>query len=132
MAIFPQREQPQHLVHARLEHPPRQASEPAHQLQILSSRQVRVEVRFFRHIAHLALKADPVLADIVSLEENLSFARLDQSGEDFDGGALARAVGSDVAEDLARPYGEADSIHGRDAIVSLDQIADFEHGLATW
>ncbi len=127
MAVLPKREQPQHLVHTRLQNFAGQSAKPAHQLQVLAPAQVRIEVRLFGHITHLALETDPVRADIVALEENLSFGRLDQPGKHFDRRTLPGAVGPDVTEDFTRPDGEADTVHGRNPVVSLDQVAHFKH-----
>src|SRR5689334_19249424 len=84
-------------------------------------------MRLLGDIAHAALETDPVLPDVAAVKEDLSGGGLDQSGENFDGGALAGAVGPDVAEDLAGMNGEADTIHCRDAVKPLDQATNFEH-----
>jgi hypothetical protein len=43
--------------------------------------------------------------------------------KDLDGGRLARAVGTEEAEDLARPDLEIDAVDGCDVGVALDQAA---------
>src|SRR5262245_46115038 len=127
MAVLPQREEPQHLVHPRRQNLTGYSAKPADQVQILTPTQVRIEVRLFGNITHLALKAYPIRAHIVAPEENLPFGRLDQPGEHFDCRTLSSAVGPDVAEDFARTDGEADAVHGRNPVVSLDQVAYFKH-----
>src|SRR6185436_13444188 len=89
-----------------------------------------IERRLFREVTHLALDLGPVGADVLSLEENISAGRLDQSGEHFHGRAFAGSIGSHVPEDLAGTNGEADTIDRRNPVVALDQITDFKHANA--
>src|SRR6266446_7593253 len=84
-------------------------------------------MRLFGHVTHAALEADPVLAHIAAIEENLAVGRLDESSEHFHGGALTGAVRSDVTENLAGANREADAIHGGDTVIALDQTSHFEH-----
>ena len=67
-----------------------------------------------------------------AVEEDLAVGGLDQAGEHFDGGALARAVGAQIAEDLAGADDEADIVHHPDAVVSLHQIPHFQHGVLVY
>ena len=81
-------------------------------MQVLAAGKVRIEVRLLGHVADLPLEGSEIVVDAAALIEDLALGRLDQAGEHFHGGALRRAVGAQVAENLARPDGEADLPHG--------------------
>ena len=46
--------------------------------------------------------------------------------QDFHGGALARTVGSEKADDLTAPNRERDVTYGRRASVSFNQVFDLD------
>ena len=50
-----------------------------------------------------------------------------EAGQDAHGGALARAVGAEQADDLAAPDREGDIRYRGVARVALGQVGDFNH-----
>lgn len=64
----------------------------------------------------------------LAFEENAAVARLQQADENFDGGALPRPIGTQIAENLTRAYRETDVLNRWDAVVALGERLSFEHG----
>jgi hypothetical protein len=52
----------------------------------------------------------------------------DEASEHFHSRALAGSVGTEIAEDLAGADDEADALDDGDVLVTLGQVAHFEHG----
>jgi hypothetical protein len=61
------------------------------------------------------------------VEEDASAGGLEEAGEHLDGGALAGAVGAEIAQDLAGTDGEADRVHGGGTDEGLGEIEGFEN-----
>ena len=78
-----------------------------------------------RHLCKAALH-DLVGAhalDALALVQHIAGAGLQQTGNGFQGGGFARAVGTDQGDDLARIDGEGDILYGVDvAIVDVDAV----------
>ena len=54
------------------------------------------------HVAQAALESDQVVADILPSSSTLPALGSMRASDDLDGGRFARAVGAEVAGDLAR------------------------------
>ena len=83
--------------------------------------EVGIEAEGLRQVAglrtHLARRAAEDVGD--------AGGRFHHSGENLEGRGLARAVGADQAEDLARADFEVDSAHGFERAVALGEAASF-------
>jgi hypothetical protein len=64
-------------------HPRRQAAQLANHGDVLESRQMRVEMRFFRHIAEALLPGDEIPPDGFAIEDDFAGGRLDQARDDL-------------------------------------------------
>ena len=62
--------------------------------------------------------------DVEAGHPGRAFGGVGQGAEDLDGGGLARAVGPEEAEGLARPHVQVDAGHGLDLLEALDQSPD--------
>ena len=119
VAVVPESEGAEEFVHLGIEDAARHAAKPAHQLKILASGEVRVEVGLLRHVADAPLEGGEVLVHAASAVEDLTFGRLDQPGQHLHGGALAGSVGPEVAEDFAGLDRETDLADGGCVVVIL-------------
>jgi len=104
-----------------------QAAEPAHEEKIFQPAQMGVDLGLLGDIPQAAFIGQKVFADIPAAEENDSRGRLDQPGQDFDGRRFPGAVGAQIAQDLARPDGEADPVDGRKDVVFFRDLPKLEH-----
>ena len=94
---------------------------------------MRVEIRLLRDVADLPLVRDRILGQRAAVERDRPGARLEQADDDVDGGALAGAVGAEIADDLAALQLKADLVERQQAAVPLRQPSRFEHGVsARW
>jgi hypothetical protein len=84
-------------------------------------------MRLLGDVADAALEGGEIAVHAAALVEDLALGWVDEAGEHFDGGALPRPVGAEVAEDLARADGETDSADGGGVVVILGEGAGFEH-----
>ena len=128
MAILPQAEQPQQLVHLRIENVAAQSTKAPGELEILATGEVLIEVRFLGDVADAPLEGFHVLHDVLAVKQDLALRRLDETGEHLDRGALPGAVRSEIAENLAGLDREADAVHDGDSAVALFEVAYFQHG----
>ena len=69
---------------------------------VLVDREILVEAEALRHIAHMLLRRFRIGHGIDAIDGHRAAVRPHHAGEHAHGGGLARAVGSDEAEDLAR------------------------------
>ncbi len=63
VAIVPEPEGAEELVHLGLEHGARNSAEAAHQLQVFAAREMGVEVRLFGHVADALLEGGEIVID---------------------------------------------------------------------
>jgi hypothetical protein len=91
----------------------------ADHLQVLGAGEVRIEMRLLGDIADDLAVGHGVAIDRLAAKENLAVGGLDEAGDHFEGGGLARAVGPEIAGDLAGGRHEADVLHGGDARVAF-------------
>src|SRR5260370_41236462 len=97
---------------------------------MFASAEVRIEVRLFGHIADAALKGFAgfgIFADVVAIKRDFSGRGLKEANDHLDCGALAGAVGTEIAERFAAMNHEADMVDDRDARVTFGQVANFGH-----
>src|SRR5690348_10901133 len=98
---------------------------------MFASAEVRVEVRLFWHIADAAPKGFAgfgIVVDALAIQRDFAGGRLKQANDHFDRGALAGAVGTEIAERFAAMNLEAHMVDDRDTGVTFGQVANFEHG----
>jgi hypothetical protein len=127
VAIVPEADEAEEFVHFGFEDAAGKAAQAAGELEVFAAAEVGIEVGLLGDVAEAALEALQVAADILAVEEDASAGRLEQAGEHLDGGALAGAVGAEIAQDLARADGEADRVHGGGTDEGLGEIKGFEH-----
>ena len=105
-------------------------AELADEREILRPGQVGVEDGLLGDVANLRLVSQQIVADVLAVVEHGAARRLQQAGDDGDRRGLARAVGSEDAEDAARGDVEADVPDRGNGRVVLRQAARLEHGLS--
>jgi hypothetical protein len=66
--------------------------------------------------------------DAPAFKKNLAAIGLEETGNDLDGGRLARAIRADVADNFAGAEAEADVFDGGKTAVALAEGFDLEHG----
>ena len=101
MAVVPQADQAEQFVHLAVEREAGYPAETSGELQIFAAGEVRIEVRLLGDVADAALEGLEVAVDVLAVEEDVAGGRLEQAGEHLHGGAFARAVGTEIAENLA-------------------------------
>jgi hypothetical protein len=73
---------------------------------------------------------DRILGQRAAVERDRPGARLEQADDDVDGGALAGAVGTEIADDLAALQLKADPVEREQAAVPLGEPSRLEHGVS--
>ncbi len=132
VTVFPETDEPEKLVHFGFEDVPGYSAETPDKLEMFASAEVRIEVRLFGHVADAALKGFAgfgIFVDVVAIQRDFAGRGLQKADYHLDGGALAGAVGAEIAERFASMNHEADMVDDRDAGVTFGQIADFKHDL---
>jgi len=66
---------------------------------------------------------------VEAADRNSPTVKIAQAFENFDGGGLAGAVGSEQAENLAFFHIEADAADGFDVAVTLHEVFDLKNGI---
>jgi hypothetical protein len=111
------------------EHLLRPTAQPSHEHQVLDGSQMRVEVRLLGYVAKPSLVSDWIVGHPDAIEPDRSGTRIDETDDEIDGGALARSVWTEVAEDLAAADLERHAIEREEGSVSFAQSTGFEHVL---
>ena len=105
----------------------RNAAQPSNQLEVFSSREMRIQMGFFRNVTEASRECDAILEDVFAVKVDFTFAGINQSNQHFYGGALSRAVGAQISEDLPGTNVEGHVLHCWNAAVSLGQMPNFQH-----
>jgi hypothetical protein len=95
--------------------------------QIFESREMRINVRFFRDVAETPPVGDSMALDRLTVKQDLAGTGLDQSGDHFQSGGFAGAIGPQISGYLTGACDEADILYGGDAGVEFGDVAQFEH-----
>ena len=74
-----------------------------------------------------ALVFDEVVTDVAAVEIYVAARGLKQPDQHVDCGGLARTIGAEIAQHLARPDGKAHAFDSRNAGVVFGEVPDFEH-----
>jgi hypothetical protein len=88
-----------------------QAVQPGLGGQFLAHRHRRVDAAGLGHVADPAADAGRVADQVVPRHDGAARGGREQRGEHPQGGGLARAVGAEEAQDLARGHGQVDATH---------------------
>ena len=72
MAVVPEREEAQELVHLGLQDAARYVAQASHQLQILPAGEMRVKMRLLRDVADAPLERGEIVIDAVAPIEDLA------------------------------------------------------------
>src|SRR5690242_19732484 len=96
-------------------------AERGHHVEIFLTCEVGVEIRFLWHVAESFTVADEVLVDVLTVVEDLAVGGLEESGQHFDGGAFAGAVGAEVTQHLPGLKRKVDVPHGKDGTVEFGE-----------
>ena len=83
-------------------------AQPADQLEVLASRQERVEIRFLRHVAELMTEGDQIVAHVAAVVFDASRRGIDEPRHHAQRRRLAGSVWSEVADDFTGTQGEVD------------------------
>ena len=106
----------------------RNLAQPPDELELLATRQERIEVRLFRHVAEACAEADEVVGDVAAVEEHGPARWRQQPGQHADRRRLAGAVRPEVAEDVTGADGEAHRVDNRAA----GETANEARALRAW
>ena len=87
--------------------------EPGDEIEVLLDRQVLVEREPLGHVADLALDTAAAADDVVAEHRPLAGVRRQKPADHADRGGLARAVGAEKADDLARRHFQRDMVDHR-------------------
>ena len=96
-----------------------ETAETADEAQVLGSGQVRIEERFFGDVPELGLEAEEIRGHIAAVEPHVAGCRFEQARQHLDGGALARAIGTQQPEHLTGTDGERDVVDPDDRPVAF-------------
>src|ERR1700730_19256505 len=97
------------------------------EVEILANRELVVDAEEVGHVAEPAVNTLRFPAHVGAVDEGAAGGRLEKCGEDSQSGRLARAVGSDEAEDLSLRDAERDVVEGNPFSVQLGQAFDNDH-----
>jgi hypothetical protein len=131
VTVFPETNEPEKLVHFWFEGAARQSAEAPDKLEMFVSAEMRIEMRLFGHVADAALKGFAsfgIFVDVAAVKRDFAGCRLKEANDHLDRGALAGAVGTEIAERFAAMNHEADMVDNWDSGVMFRQVANFEHG----
>src|SRR5262249_39994052 len=119
----------QNLVDALAQIGAAQALRTAPVRKILVSGKIVIERDLLRHDAHAAPRLDTVLHHGGAHPANAPGGGRKQRRDASDGGGLAGAVGTQQAENLARPRSEGYVAYRHKVAVLFAELLDFDHGL---
>ena len=122
MALFAQAKALQHFLDARGDLGRRHVEQLGVQHQVLQHRQLAVQRKALRHIAHAAARGDVAGVHLVAEQRGPAFAGRHQAGQHLHRGGFAAAVGAEKAEDLAAPDPEVDMVHGDEVAKTHGQV----------
>ena len=128
VALVPQVEQLQHVVDDLL--PLALADLVGHREEIekLPDLHAVIHAEIVGHVAHALPHRHRVLRHAVAVDDSLAAAGLQQRGQKADRRALARAVGADEAEHLARADLEVQRLDRAEVAVVFAEVDQFDHG----
>ena len=86
-----------------------------------------VDAEAVGHVAHAPPHGQRVLAHAMAVDDPLAAGGLQQRGQEADGRALARPVGTDEAEHLAGLDLQVQLIDGQKVVVALAEVNEFDH-----
>ncbi len=104
------------------------AVERRDELEVLAAREVGVEARRLDEARDALERAHAVDHRVAPEEPRAAAARADQPEQHAQRRRLARAVGPEVAVDVARLDGQVDVVDRRDLAVGLDEAARLDDG----
>ena len=102
-------------------------AEPSDEREVFGTGQVGVQVGCLRHVPDAPPVAEDVAMDALAVDADLSSGRFEEPRHHVDGGRLARAVGSEIAEHLAGARREADFADRGERAVVLGDPYHLEH-----
>ncbi len=114
-----------HVLLALGAHGLRHAVHAGEEIDVLFHRKVVVERELLRHVADVLADFLGLRSHVEPVDGRLPRGGRQQAAEHADGSGLARAVGSEEAENLALGHLERDVVHGHEGAESLHQVVDF-------
>src|SRR5450759_2279699 len=97
------------------------------EIQVLRHRELVVNAEEVGHVADPGVNPGRVLRHVCAVDRSVAARRLEERGEDAQGGRFTRSVGTDKAEDLALRDLERDMIQRRSLAVDLGQVFRADH-----
>jgi hypothetical protein len=97
--------------------------------EVFDDLQVGVEREALGHVADGGLDAGGLAGDREAGDAGVAGARGQQAAEHADGGGLARAVGAEVAEDLAAGDVKRDGVDGGEVAEAAGEVGDLDDGV---
>src|ERR1700674_43522 len=97
------------------------------EVQVLRHRELVVNAEEVRHVTDSRVNPRRVLRHVGAVDRRVAARRLEECGEDAQGGGLTGSVGAPQAEDLALWDLEGDVIQGRPLAVDLAQVFRADH-----
>ena len=100
----------------------------AHEAHKFPAGQLGINEGLVGDVGHGALGVQRPLAHVEAGHPDGAGGGAHDAREDLDGGGLARAVGAQEAEDLARLHLKAEPVDGPEGAEILGEVVDFYHG----
>src|SRR2546427_11299891 len=83
-----------------------QATKSADEQEVVRSGEIRIQIWILRNVAEVSLEFEYVGRHVAAIEQHVAGGLVQKTSQDFYGGALARAVRPQQAEDLPWADGE--------------------------
>ena len=117
------------FVHALAKTLGSEAVDAAVENEIFGNGEIGIEAEILRHVADIFADGFGVGANVDALDGGVAGRKRKQTGEHFDDGGFAAAVGAEKAEDFAFFDAEADVVHGGEVAEAADQMVGGDGGL---
>jgi len=132
IAAVVQLKQSQQVWNLFLERDTRKPAKARDEREVLNRGEVCIKERLLGNVADLLVVSARIFRQGSPVERNGSGCGLEQSDDDVDGRALARAVWTQISNDLARVDLETHPVERQHTAVPLRESACFEHVCATF
>ena len=106
---------------------PGQLAHAGDEVQEFARRHFAIGGRAFRQIAQPLLGGDGVADDVMAADADRAVVGGEIARHHLHGGGFARAIGTQKAQHLARPHGQAQARHGSDRPETLGEVLNFDH-----
>ena len=107
------------------------AEDVGDEIEVFDAGHEFVEIGVIRDVGHQALAGERVFADGCAADADIARVELQDAGDGFEGGGLARAVVADEAVNFTGSDVQAEVVNGLLLAVGFGQMFDSQHNAAS-